>query len=276
MSTRRTFILGAGFSKPAGMPLATELVPLLLADLQLEELDGWLTAVQKRMAWLAGAKSDVAMNVEELFHHAHFDIELFRLKQHLSPVGRGDGWATPWNESEQISHWLSLLEDALRDVILSKDASADLAPITRWARKLRHEDTVLTFNYDCLVERSLQNSGLAWNHGLADGREHEISVCKLHGSIDWIVAHRSIPYSRLDLLFEKENRNRSNGNTNCVEDDYRLWRCRSYEQLQKWIAGRDLQTLPEGARPSEVGIAGLGITNLYITFLVSVASGKPR
>jgi hypothetical protein len=117
---------------------------------------------------------------------------------------------------------------------------------------------VVTFNYDTLVERALTEVGKAWNHGMPKEPDGGIAVFKLHGSIDWIVAHRSDPLSKLDLLFDKENENRREHNTGHVEDDCRLWRCRTREQLQKWISGRDLQGVPENASPRTVGIAGLG------------------
>ena len=38
MCTRRTFILGAGFSEQAGLPLATELTTLVLGNFKEDEL----------------------------------------------------------------------------------------------------------------------------------------------------------------------------------------------------------------------------------------------
>lgn len=117
----RVFILGAGFSKPAGMPLATQLLPLLVEQLKLDEMRPWLDGLQERLAWLDNGKQQtdsLAMNIEEVFHIAHFDIEVHRLKQQLAPVGRFDGCGTPWSQAESIEAWLTYLEEALRDVIL--------------------------------------------------------------------------------------------------------------------------------------------------------------
>lgn len=72
------------------------------------------------------------------------------------------------------------------------------------------------------------------------------------------MAHRKESFSKLDLLFDKKNSNRPDGQTGHVEDDYRLWRCRTPEQLRNWIEGRDLQMVADGASPRTVGIAGLG------------------
>jgi SIR2-like domain len=258
---KRVFILGAGFSKPAGMPLATGLLPLLIDKLEHDEMREWLDGMRERVAWLSGndrAPGSFALNIEQVFHYAHFDIEVHRLKQHPAPVGRGDGPCTPWTQAESLHAWLSDLEETLCDVILECDEKSDLASIKRWARIVNERDAVLTFNYDTLVERALAQEGKAWNHGTGRDDDAGITVFKLHGSIDWIVSHRSILHSNCDLLFDKKNANQSDGKSGHVEDDCRLWRCRTPEQLQTWIEGRDLQSLPQGASPRSVGIAGLG------------------
>ena len=259
--SKRAFILGAGFSKPAGMPLATELLPLLCKKLKIPEMLAWVDDLRKRLAWLSrenGPSNSFALNIEQVFHYAHFDVEVQRLKQHLPDVGRLDGPGTPWNDAESITSWLLNLEYALRDVILERDSKSKLAPITRWARVVDTQDAVLTFNYDTLTERALTKEGKSWNHGTGCQGDIGVPVYKLHGSIDWIVAHRSENFSKLDLLYDKVNVNRSNRNTGNVEDDYRLWRCQRREQLKDWIDGRDLQLVPSNASPRTVGIAGLG------------------
>jgi hypothetical protein len=258
---KRVFILGAGFSKPAGMPLATELLPLLAEKLEHDEMQDWLDGLRDRLDWLSGSGQQTGsftLNIEQVFHYAHFDIEAHRLRQHLAPVGRHDGPGTPWKASESITVWLSYLEDTLRDVILETENQADLAPITRWAKSVDAGDTVVTFNYDTLVERALLGVGKTWNHGTGREGDSGIAVCKLHGSIDWIVAHRRESFSKLDLLFDKTNANSSDQNTEHVEDDCRLWRCQGRDQLQRWLSDRDLQSIPQNATPRTVGIAGLG------------------
>ena len=259
--SKRVFILGAGFSKPAGMPLATELLPLLSAKIGPSEMRDWLDGLAERLAWLSacdGQQGAFWMNIEQVFHYAHFDIEAHRLKQHLAPVGRGDGPGTPWNHAESIDAWLSQLEEALRDAILERDDAADLAPVTRWAEQLNEQDVVMTFNYDTLAERALAACGRPWNHGTGRAGDNGVPVFKLHGSIDWVVAHRVDQLSECDLLFDKENANRTRGNTEHIEDDCRLWRCRTRDQLRRWIGGRYLQWVPKDASARTVGIAGLG------------------
>ena len=209
---KRVFILGAGFSKAAGMPLATDLLDPLCEKLELGDskdddhaMEGWLDGLRRRLAWLSESDQQTdgfRMNVEEIFHYARFDIEAHCLKQQLSLVGRGDGPGTSWNVAESIKSWLQHLEEALRDVIFKADAEADLEPITQWAKTIGDDDSVMTFNYDTLVERALVEVGKTWNHAMPQEDGDGIAVCKLHGSIDWIVAHRAESLQKLDLLFE--------------------------------------------------------------------------
>jgi hypothetical protein len=98
---KRAFILGAGFSKAAGMPLATDVLPLIAEKLQHEEMQEWLDSLRERLDWLSGdSQQPRRLNIEAVFHYAHFDVEVHRLKQHLAPVGRHDGPGTPWNDAE--------------------------------------------------------------------------------------------------------------------------------------------------------------------------------
>lgn len=254
---KRVFIFGAGFSKPSGMPLATELLPLLMQKLEDGEIRQWLDDLHARLEWLSHDVPQAhpfQLNIEEVFHHANFDIEALRLKQHLATVGRYDGPDTPWNRADEIARLLSQLQETLCDVILEQEGNATLAPIMRWAEAVGSNDTVVTFNYDTLVERSLTTIGKTWHHGTGRDGDRGIAICKLHGSIDWIVASRDASPNNLDLLFDKLNTNRSRGNTGHAEDDNRLWRCRGRDQLMKWLESRDLQSGPW----KKVGIAGLG------------------
>jgi len=258
---KRVFILGAGFSKPAGMPLANELLSQIVDKLELDEMRVWLDGFRKRLAWLSKKDKDSAsftLNIEDVFHYAHYDIEALRLRQQLEQVGREDGSSTARNQVELFEVRLSQLKEGLRDVIVEREERAVLSPVIRWARAINTDDAVLTFNYDTLVERALKQVGKDWNHGMGCDADKGVPIFKLHGSIDWIVAHCSEKFSKLDLLFGKPNFNCSKGITGHPEDALCLWRCRTPEQHREWMSGRHLQLIPVDTQPRTVGIAGLG------------------
>jgi hypothetical protein len=118
MGKKRAFILGAGFSKQAGMPLATELTSLILTGTRLNglsEMQEWMSDFQGRLAAISGASAVASRfqpNIEQLFDFAKYDEELWRMRQQLSPVGRNFG-QTPWQTAEAIPTWLGYMEEEL-------------------------------------------------------------------------------------------------------------------------------------------------------------------
>jgi hypothetical protein len=257
----RVFILGAGFSKAAGMPLATELIQPICQRLDLSEMNEWLLQLSESISWLQGNEVDSAakMNIEEVFHYANSEIEAWKLRQHTEQVGRYDGPGTSWNRVKAISAWLSYLERELVDVIIEMQQRADFRSIDQWSKHLREHDAVLSFNYDTLVEQSIHSLNRNWNHGIEESNARGISIFKLHGSADWIVAHRHHRFDQLDLIFDKPNSNRGSEPTKFVEEDYRLWRCRDFQQNTRWMNERDIQQVADGATPDRVGMPGLGL-----------------
>jgi len=261
---KRVFILGAGFSKPAGMPLATELLPRILkspdfvaSDGTPTEMQDWLKHLSERLDWLNRNDRECDpfnLNIEKVFHYAPFDIEAQRLKHHLEPVGQYNGSETPRDTAELIEWWLRLLENALIDLIFERETQADLRPIMRWAERVNDGDSVLTFNYDTLVEQGLSGVGKAWNHWIGRNGDSGIPAFKLHGSIDWIVVDRDREFSNGDLLFDNQNLSRKGH----VEDDCRLWRYKEREELGDNLDNRDLQKIRKKTWSSTVGLAGLG------------------
>lgn len=246
------------------MPLANELLPLLARKLKVDYMMKWLADLSERVGWLSGAAGSGAgftLNIEEVFHLAHFDIEAHRLRQHCAPVGRRDGPDTPWRQGERIETWLENLEKYLIEVIFECDERAQLEPIARWAEFVSDRDSVITFNYDTLVERALTSVRKNWNHGTPQDPKTGIPVFKLHGSVDWIVADCGSKFDSdsAALLFAKQNSNQRGGSTGHVEDDRNLYRYSTRELLRDWVGGHDdMQQRDQDGFPPTPGIAGLG------------------
>ena len=255
----KAFILGAGFSKQVGLPLATELTELLTAKFpQIEDDDAiaWFDNLKRR---IRRVNQDRVVGIEEVFHYAQFDVEIWKMKQQLCQVGRLNG-STPWNTAERIEAILSNMEYDLVEVIYNKqqEAQGALEKIDRFTEQLTEKDTVITFNYDTLVEDSITGMNKLWNHGL-ENKKGGTTILKMHGSIDWLVCKRGEAdrCKNLTLLFQKKDDNRSDssstGSARESEYDDELARIER-ERLGTWIEGRDIQ---KGSWKS-TGIAGLG------------------
>lgn len=221
------------------MPLATELTSCLLnySDLrELDEMQEWVGSIKARIGSLecyGNGTAGFRLNIEQLFDFAAFDEELCRMRQQLCPVGRQYG-QTSWDRAESIRTWLGGMEENLVHVLWERQQQAVLDPIRAFVKHLCESDTVVTFNYDTLVESALSGRGVNWNHGFdyEDGRG--VRILKMHGSVDWILMERR-PEKELQKfikLFSKKDANAQNGHplpkadSSEFEYRYELWRAK--------------------------------------------------
>lgn len=196
----RLIILGAGFSAPAGVPLAQDLwkevrsrarrfgaVSKFTRDLEtyqayLEECEGRLVSAD-------------AVDFEEFL--GFLDVEF-----HLGLRGT-DTWSSEGNETQVIVK--TLIGEILAERM---PPSGSMPPLyLEFASRLELGDTVITFNYDVLLERALDEVGKPYR--LFPDRDHgdelyedpnEVLLLKPHGSIDWF--DRS-GYERMCQAFEE-------------------------------------------------------------------------
>lgn len=263
MSSKRVFILGAGFSKQVGMPLATELTPLLcrkFEEYNHDEALEWITWLDERISWMKRKNENVmpALNIEELFDLAYFDALIWKMRQHMCTVSRNSG-DTPYSTAKGIEAWLSYMEDDLRDVIWErqKQAQEETGKIDRFSKHLKYDDVIITFNYDTLIENSLSTQNIDWHYGFKQENDVGTGILKMHGSINWLIVPRN-KYSNFGypLLFKKEDANRDETDWPCSEEewDYVLIRIPDSSVGLK-IENRNLQS---HEKPYFIGIAGLG------------------
>jgi len=264
MDGKRVFIIGAGFSKQVGMPLATELTPLLCQNFEeydQEEALEWLGWLDERVNWMnAGSHNGGrTLNIEELFDLAHFDALICRMRQQMCPVGRAHG-DTPFWTAESIAAWLSHMEDALQDVIWNQQKAAleKLDRIHRFTAMLRSDDTIITFNYDTLIEQSISQGERPWQYGFKIEDGSGTPILKMHGSINWAVVQRDqVGNFGYPVLFRKEDQNVKNATEKPageIEYDYVLLRIPD-DKLANRIENRILQ---QSNKQYDIGVTGLG------------------
>lgn len=258
------FILGAGFSKPAGFPLATELTDEVLDSFEKfvgsdYELFAWADHVRRLHQWITAEASLPKLNIEEFYEYISVYAERFRLEQHSEPVGRNAG-DTAYNQAEGLITMRSYLDEYLLEVLLEHEETARLSVIERFVDALCVDDAVITFNYDRLVERCLSKRKTAWSFGLDEHRTGCIPVLKMHGSLDWIcfARHQRCDRKAVRRLFTKKDENRDQAAMPaepCGEDeyDYELFQIVDDQRLRDFIEKRDL--IQSDYR---WGLAGLG------------------
>lgn len=260
---KRVFILGAGFSKPAGFPLATELTDEVLSTIRGlmgddYELFEFARHVQELHQWISRTDSLPRLNIEEFYDYLTVFRERFMFEHHLELVDRYAG-DTAYSRAESIQAWLSTMDDFLLESLIKHEDSACMSPIQRFSETLRPGDSIITFNYDRLVERALQAQGTGWHFGL-DSNASGIPVYKMHGSLDWICFARNQRAAREGVrrLFSKTDENREREQT-CSERwgepefDFELFQIEDDRKLHRYIKDRDIIQ-----SDFSWGLAGLG------------------
>lgn len=187
----RIYLLGAGFSRPAGLPVASELFPLVRAA--IEGKHGTDTKFHRDLRKYLGYCADCGISSQR---EESLDLEVFMSYldiEHYLGLRGGDTWSREGNESQLM------IKRAIGEVIHSRTPSSDDLPDVyyRFAEHLSVNDTVLTLNYDLVLERSLTHVGKAFRRypnrfkslsehgGVVDSDIEELVLLKLHGSVDW-------------------------------------------------------------------------------------------
>lgn len=264
-SPKRVFILGAGFSKAAGFPLATELTDEVLDALRKRvredhELFKFADHVSQLHRWITRSNTLTPLNIEEFYDYASVYIERLRMEQHCATVGR-DAGETPWTHSTDLRTSLSHMDRYLINVILEYEDRAELDVVDRFVACLGSDDALITFNYDRLIERCLSNRGTPWSFW-TDENQHtgRIPVLKMHGSLDWICLARDQSPQQHGLipLYSKKDANRERAESAPIrtgenEYDFELFHIKEDDRLRKLIKIRSLIQYDH-----YWGLAGLG------------------
>lgn len=212
METKRTdakrlFLLGAGFSKPAGMLTAVELTDLLIEKMLKKPIYDFRFLVDDFKRLHEWAPSLHPINIEDFYEFATHRAERLRLLQHCFPGKRHAG-TTPYQQAVDIDTQLQYIDEEMLRLLTELQSNADTATIDRFAAQLRCGDVVATLNYDCLVERSLEKCGRTVDLGMQETPMRDATpVLKLHGSIDWMMVPRneSPPLDKLTKIFSKHD-----------------------------------------------------------------------
>lgn len=173
-TANRVFILGAGFSAAAGVPLTQRLLQDALHSFSLE-CPGIYGRVEghalKSLGQDDGPLDTATLNFSDLCTFLEF-IE-------LREYGGGERW------SENGSREKLALRYYLAKTIVASTPTPDKVPelYREFASLLQPRDMVISFNWDSLLEVSLEAIGKPYTYDHSD--ENAITVSKLHGSVNW-------------------------------------------------------------------------------------------
>jgi hypothetical protein len=186
----RIFIIGAGFSAHAGLPLGNKLFELV-RDSVLERY-GEGNRLEEDLRWYLqyrhhcnGLPQSAPVDYEEFM--SYLDLE------HYLRLSGSETFTEEGNKSQLM------IRNAIQQVIYSRQPATPTRECIHFCSQLAPGDLVLTFNYDTLIENALDflnkkyrlfpNRLKEFRPLMAvvdsDAQDEEIQIRKLHGSIDW-------------------------------------------------------------------------------------------
>ncbi|MBL0956574.1 MAG: SIR2 family protein [Leptospira sp.] len=188
----RIIILGAGFSRLAGLPLGDELWTICLRRAKLtilyeNKLKYDIKNFIEYKYYKTGIKiNESNINLEEFF--GFLDIE------HFLGLKGSDTMTSTGNESQHLLKNIIAEEIHNKQSVMSKfqwDA------YEQFASNLLPGDTVITLNYDTILENALERINKKYRlfpqryesvhlgGAYVDQNSEDVIILKLHGSIDW-------------------------------------------------------------------------------------------
>lgn len=194
---KKALIIGAGFSRPFGLPLAAEVIPWLWSRWQNDDDDPFLAETRLETEfWINQAKAcgmiETSVDFEAFLAFLESAESLWdQLRQSRYLPGRPADWPEyvgwPSNPGDVAK---TLERRFLGEVLHVQDPISGgfdcFRPAVDFvAQLLEPGDAVLTFNFDSIVERSL-----FWAFGRGSSSEgkpgrDKVSVYHLHGAAEW-------------------------------------------------------------------------------------------
>ena len=197
----RIFIIGAGFSVHAGLPLGNQLLEMVRENIRNKygkdnKLEGDLEWYLKYRQRCDGLDQDHPVDYERFM--SYLDLE------HYLGLKGSDTWSDEGNESQLM------IRNGIMEVIYSLSPNNPTEECIKFCESLLPSDVILTFNYDTLIEDTLdylgkpyrlfpnrlKSVGLSSSTIDSEAEKGEIVISKLHGSIDW--------YDKLPHIKERE------------------------------------------------------------------------
>ncbi len=230
--TFRILFLGAGFSKPAGLPLGSELFREVRKLLRTKHgLDNFVEKDLDRYIRYVEACKGRKLTADSVDYERF--LGFLDVEHHLGLKGK-DTWSDEGNESQL------LVKHAIAQVLHERTPHKPPDLYRSFTRRLNASDYVLTFNYDTLLEYALEAEGVPYRlfptryldtsppFDEVDNSHEEIILLKLHGSIDWCdravyekkaAAIRADPYYPHELGYSSEAKHPVFGSSPVAESE---------------------------------------------------------
>lgn len=181
---RKVVVLGAGVSKPFGLPLANNL---------LEEMVAWqirrgkAAALTRLYEFLEYFYPSFRRNrphfppAEDVLAMMDVALDYYNIRKSGTP-------GNPWRSDEVTSRRTLFLKMMSEYLWSFQDSISldDFLPFRQFVRANGTQVIYITFNYDLLLESALSAENIPFSYSLPFARDG-VSLLKPHGSVNWFV-----------------------------------------------------------------------------------------
>lgn len=186
------YILGAGFSKPAGLPLGNELFRKIIKESKKNDLYKNILKKDIRRYLYYFNKVNNKTIIENDINFEEF-ISYLDIEHYLALKGK-DTWSNEGNRSQIVIR--NLIAKVIHDFQVKMN-NKKYELYLKFVDKLDLSDIIITFNYDTILETALKRinkpfryflnrlSSVSNSSGIIDNTNEEIVLLKMHGSINW-------------------------------------------------------------------------------------------
>ncbi len=196
---RRVFVLGAGFSYAAGFPLAWQLLSSVYDRLGPEDRERIVEALKYLYPRF---KPEPSVTKE---------IQKVQVEDFMSLLDMTEKFnrtlPTSFLKAEDVRQLQRALLRGIAQLLMERHWEAERKKKTdyvkRFIGRLRTSDTIVTFNWDLLLDRELRISGTPTSFGKPSASKDQLAVLKLHGSIDWYDASQLTSHALLDPVYRQ-------------------------------------------------------------------------
>ena len=185
LPTFRLFVLGAGFSKAAGLPLARELLERVREEVKshFERYGRWEGTLEREIIEWRSLYPGEAVDLERVLAYSH-------RKHYLRLLGSDEYF-------EHGSRSIVAARRAIQQILIEATPSVTPPLYRAFVQRLSPYDVVLTFNYDTLLEQALDDMAIPYtltpewwlSREIPPSGQEYVDLLKLHGSIDWYNRH---------------------------------------------------------------------------------------
>lgn len=174
MNDRKVYILGAGFSKSFGLPLASEFLLNLSEESENEMFIRRIDSTCRLFypTFVAACKN--YPNIEDFFNYNYSLINYLKLWRDYS-----NNYADSF-----VSEFVFEIAEYLNKKSHSLTTSHEYY-LNKFCSMINPGDVIITFNWDTILERFLEKQNKRISFFFMENSEN-ITILKLHGSIDWV------------------------------------------------------------------------------------------